>query len=78
MTKQSKPGPKPSQSILEVTPQHIEARAYEIYQSRREGTGDAMSDWLQAEQELHAIAMRFTPEAEGTAGAGRLLPRGSA
>ena len=78
MTKQPKPGPKPAHSMLEVTPQRIEARAYEIYESRRDGPGDAVSDWLQAESELHAIAMRFAPEAEGSAGGERLLPRGRA
>ena len=35
-----------------VTDDHIRNRAYEIYLSREERAGDAMSDWLQAEREL--------------------------
>lgn len=33
----------------------IEARAYELYRSRTQngGTGDAVSDWLQAEREIN-------------------------
>lgn len=32
----------------------IRLRAYEIYRARREGEGDALSDWLQAEREFLA------------------------
>jgi hypothetical protein len=35
-------------SLYEV----IELRAYELYQQRGDGEGDAMSDWLQAETEI--------------------------
>jgi hypothetical protein len=35
---------------------HVQARAYEIFQNRHRkgGSGDQMSDWLQAERELSA------------------------
>jgi Protein of unknown function (DUF2934) len=34
--------------------QQIRQRAYEIYLSRREGSGDELQDWLQAERELRS------------------------
>ncbi|MCC6659512.1 MAG: DUF2934 domain-containing protein [Phycisphaerales bacterium] len=39
----------------EVTRQRIEARAYEIFEARRGngGTGNEVTDWLQAERELN-------------------------
>lgn len=42
--------------------QRIRARAYEIYQTRRDngGEGDAMSDWLQAERETNGTAPGLT------------------
>lgn len=39
-------------SQLEVTPERIRVRAYEIYQARNGAPGDADSDWCQAEREL--------------------------
>lgn len=41
-----------------LTRDRIEARAYEIFQTRQRnaGPGDAMSDWLQAERELNGPA----------------------
>jgi hypothetical protein len=32
----------------------IQRRAYELYQQRSEGAGDALSDWLRAEAEIAA------------------------
>ncbi|MBX3384477.1 MAG: DUF2934 domain-containing protein [Phycisphaeraceae bacterium] len=46
----------PSAGIsVEVTVDHIRARAYEIYQARNGsgGPGDEASDWAQAERELN-------------------------
>ncbi len=40
------------------TEEQIRARAYEIYLRRNGGPGDAHSDWLQAEGELHAAESR--------------------
>lgn len=37
---------------VEITPERIRVRAYEIFQSRNGGQGDAESDWCQAEREL--------------------------
>lgn len=39
-------------TIIEITPDRIRLRAYEIYQSRNGGPGDALADWVQAEHEL--------------------------
>jgi hypothetical protein len=36
-----------------VTPDRIRARAYEIFQARNGGGGDALADWLRAERELN-------------------------
>ncbi len=38
---------------IEVTPDRIRVRAYEIYQARDGAPGDAESDWAQAERELN-------------------------
>lgn len=46
----------PSNPVLPRTPTElIRERAYQIYQGRRANakTGDALSDWIQAEQELN-------------------------
>jgi hypothetical protein len=53
--------------------ERIRERAYEIYRTRSAsgGTGDAISDWVQAERELSGLAeqpsavpgARFTPKA---------------
>lgn len=37
----------------EVGEDRVRTRAYEIYLERRDGPGDAVSDWLQAEHELN-------------------------
>lgn len=43
-------------SSTHVSPDQIRIRAYEIYLSRRSGTGgDAISDWAQAERELNSL-----------------------
>ena len=39
-----------------VTPERIRLRAFEIYQARNGGLGDAESDWTQAERELSGRA----------------------
>lgn len=36
------------------TDEQIRARAFQIYQRRGGGPGDAQSDWIQAERELRA------------------------
>jgi hypothetical protein len=36
----------------EPSEDQVRARAYEIFQAREGGPGDAMSDWLEAEAEL--------------------------
>ncbi|NUQ52985.1 MAG: DUF2934 domain-containing protein [Phycisphaerales bacterium] len=41
---------------IEITPDRIRLRAYEIYQARNGGPGDAQSDWAQAERELNGRA----------------------
>lgn len=38
---------------IEITPDRIRVRAYEIYQTRNGAPGDAESDWAQAERELN-------------------------
>ncbi len=47
-----------TRQAVEVTPERIHARAYEIFEARsRNGRdGDQLSDWLQAEQELNGSA----------------------
>ena len=37
---------------VEITPEHIRIRAYEIYLARNGGPGDPAADWCQAELEL--------------------------
>src|ERR1039457_4436590 len=37
---------------IEVTPDQIQSRAYEIYESRGSAPGSDVEDWLQAEREL--------------------------
>lgn len=48
----------PAAAARDVTPERIQARAYEIYLARTAGgtPGDATSDWLQAERELSGAA----------------------
>lgn len=38
---------------IEITPDRIRLRAYEIYQARNGAPGNAESDWAQAERELN-------------------------
>ncbi len=40
------------------TEEQIRSRAYEIFLRRNGGPGDAHSDWLQAERELHTASTR--------------------
>lgn len=40
------------ETIIEITPDRIRLRAYEIYESRNGSPGDALADWVQAEHEL--------------------------
>jgi hypothetical protein len=42
----------PARSATQVSEAAIAIRAYEIYRARNGAQGDAVSDWLQAEQEL--------------------------
>ena len=42
----------PASAAGAVTPERIQARAYEIFLARNSGDGDALADWLQAEREL--------------------------
>lgn len=46
--------PHPSAHRIEemVTPDRIRSRAYELFLERNPGSGDELSDWLQAESEL--------------------------
>lgn len=44
----------PPPPLPEPTAADIRVRAYEIYLGRGDAPGDALSDWLQAEQELWA------------------------
>lgn len=50
------------ETCIEVTPDRIRLRAYEIYQARNGAPGDAESDWAQAERELSG---RATPGSSG-------------
>lgn len=59
------PDPSTARTVseIEVAWERIELRAFEIYQDRvRKGeAGDAMSDWVQAEQELASERFPSTP-----------------
>lgn len=51
------PGRKVGEEMhVEVTPDRIRVRAYEIYQGRNGSPGDPESDWCQAERELNGLA----------------------
>ena len=41
---------------IEITPDRIRIRAYEIFMARNGGPGDATADWCQAERELNGKA----------------------
>jgi hypothetical protein len=48
----AKPAPSvASTSRIQPAADHIRLRAYEISQARNGGPGDALADWIQAEQE---------------------------
>ncbi len=47
------------ETIIEITPDRIRLRAYEIYQARNGAPGDALADWVQAEHELGGGARRI-------------------
>lgn len=46
-------GPQ-ARDALEIPPNKIRERAYEIYRARRGAAGDSQADWLRAERELKA------------------------
>lgn len=51
------PGRKVGQEThIEITPDRIRIRAYEIFVARNGGPGDATADWCQAERELNGKA----------------------
>jgi len=52
-----------SPSAVEVR-EMIASRAYELYEQREAGCGDALSDWLRAEAELVTRLLRESPNAE--------------
>lgn len=68
-------------SVIEVTPERIRARAYELFETRRAtgAVGDAATDWMQAEQELAALAIGASFDARtSTQGPdGRAFARGA-
>jgi hypothetical protein len=41
---------------IPISEERIRIRAFEIYQARNGGPGDALSDWLQAKRELESAA----------------------
>lgn len=43
-----------------VDDQRIRVRAYELYEKRNGGDGDAESDWYKAEAELRAVPAETT------------------
>jgi hypothetical protein len=47
--------PAPLEAAPAVTAERIQARAFEIFQSRSEAHGDPLADWLQAERELRSL-----------------------
>jgi hypothetical protein len=51
--------PSAEETIVEITPDRMRLRAYEIYQARNGGPGDALADWVQAEHELSGGARRI-------------------
>ncbi|MCC6659855.1 MAG: DUF2934 domain-containing protein [Phycisphaerales bacterium] len=54
--------PAAPSATVETTPDLVRRRAYAIFEARRGGPGDHLSDWLQAERELSG-APRATPGA---------------
>lgn len=53
--------PIAEETIIEITPDRIRLRAYEIYESRNGGPGDALADWVQAERELGGADRTLEP-----------------
>lgn len=47
--------PASSTPPARITNEQIARRAYEIYEARAQGEGDALSDWLTAERELRRL-----------------------
>lgn len=52
---EASPTPKTNAPIADVTPEQVRTRAFEIYKARCANgcEGDALSDWVRAEQELN-------------------------
>jgi len=64
------PGPQVGESThVEITPDRIRVRAYEIYQARNGGPGDDLSDWCQAETELNGGSTARSASGAGDADA---------
>lgn len=59
--------PIAEETIIEITPDRIRLRAYEIYQSRNGGPGDALADWVQAERELGGADRTLEPASSPSA-----------
>jgi hypothetical protein len=49
-----------------ITPERIQARAYEVFLARNGGDGDALADWLQAERELNGSGLPGDAEGSGS------------
>jgi len=43
---------EPQRLMLDLIERKIRLRAHQLYEERRDGTGSALSDWLQAEAEV--------------------------
>ena len=53
--------PGKADATAEVTHEHIERRAYELFLARGAGEGDALGDWLAAERDLKGRAPMPAP-----------------
>ena len=53
----------------------IASRAYELYEQRGAGSGDALSDWLRAEAELVTMLLQESPKAEESGNRDRVPAR---
>ena len=47
---------------IEITPDRIRLRAYEIYEARNGAPGDALSDWVRAEREFNSADREATTD----------------
>ena len=63
--------PAVARPIHRATKEEIQQRAYEKYCARQGGPGDAMHDWLEAEQELTVPKTVVETIAEGLISASR-------